>query len=116
MQLEVEQKYRVGDAVALRERLAELGVAFAASVEQADAYFNHPSRDFAVTDEALRIRSVGERNLITYKGPKLDRRAKTRREVEVPIGDGATTAAQFSEVLTPLGFRLTAVVRKRRAS
>lgn len=114
MQLEVEQKYRIDDPPALRKRLTDLGVKFSAPVAQADHYFNHPSRDFAITDEAMRIRSVGERNFITYKGPKLDRTVKTRREIELPIAEGTDAAAQFAELLTTLGFRSTAVVRKQR--
>ena len=39
----------------------------------ADHYFNAPDRDFAVTDEAVRVRSIGEKNFVTYKGPKIDR-------------------------------------------
>ena len=37
------------------------------------------------TDEALRIRQVDGRPLITYKGPKIDRQTKTRREIELPL-------------------------------
>lgn len=114
MQLEVEQKFRIDDAAALRRRLDELGTVFHTPIAQADHYFNHPSRDFAVTDEAVRIRSVGDHNFITYKGPKLDRAVKTRREMELPLGDGAAVAEQFGELLTTLGFRSTAVVRKSR--
>lgn len=116
MPLEVEQKYRVTDPAPLRARLAELGVAFAAPVVQTDAYYNHPARDFATTDEALRIRSVGQRNFVTYKGPKLDRTVKTRRELELPLADGPAAAAAFGELLSLLGFRPTAVVTKRRSS
>ena len=45
------KKYRVGEPQPLRARLAELGAVFSAPVMQADAYFNHPSRDFAETDK-----------------------------------------------------------------
>ena len=44
-----------------------------------------PCRDFAQTDEALRIRTVGDTSFVTYKGPKLDATTKTRRELELPL-------------------------------
>ena len=71
-------------------------------------------RDFAQTDEALRIRSVGDQNWVTWKGPKIGSRTKTRREIELPLGDGTQTAEQLSEVLQILGFRSVTVVRKTR--
>ena len=49
-------------------------------------------RDFARTDEALRLRHVGEFNYITYKGPKLDATTKTRREIEIGLADGHQAA------------------------
>lgn len=116
MKLEVEQKYRIGDGAALRQKLIALGARFDAAVRQVDAYFNHPARDFAVTDEALRIRSIGERNFVTYKGPKLDRTVKTRRELEQPLVDGPTAAEQFTELLLALGFRASAKVTKERSA
>ena len=69
MKLEVEQKYRIENPAALRARLVALGAEFAPAVRQVDAYFNHPARDFAQTDEAFRIRSIGGENYLTYKGP-----------------------------------------------
>lgn len=116
MQLEVERKYRIAETSPLHLKLAQMGVAFAQPERQQDDYFNHPSRDFAMTDEALRIRSVGSQNYVTYKGPKLDRTVKTRRELELPIGTGAEGAAQFAELLLALGFRRTAQVVKFRSS
>ncbi|MCE9603851.1 MAG: class IV adenylate cyclase [Planctomycetia bacterium] len=116
MKLEVEQKFRVVDPAALRARLEGLGVAFATPFRQVDAYFNHPARDFAATDEALRIRTVGEENFVTYKGPKLDKTVKTRRELEQPLVGGSEAAARFEELLLALGFRATAKVVKRRSA
>ena len=116
MKLEVEQKYRVENPAALRARLVALGAKFAPAVRQVDAYFNHPARDFAQSDEAFRIRSIGDENYLTYKGPKLDRTVKTRRELEQPIVEGAAAAEQFTELLLALGFRPTAKVAKSRES
>jgi adenylate cyclase class 2 len=111
---EVEQKFAVRDFAAIEATLRERGVELAAAVEQADRYFAHPARDFATTDEALRIRQVGEENRITYKGPKLDAVTKTRREIELPLALGPAHAQQFGELLIALGFSPVAIVRKRR--
>jgi adenylate cyclase, class 2 len=116
MHYEVEQKFRLPDPAALTAKLTALGAKGAGHCEQADLYFNHPARDFAQTDEALRIRQVDGRTLITYKGPKIDRQTKTRREIELPLGDSATTADDFGELLTALGFVPVAQVRKRRSN
>ena len=63
MQYEVEQKFRLGEqAESIIARLAEIGASEIGEARQADHYFNHPVRDFATTDEALRIRSVGDQN------------------------------------------------------
>lgn len=115
MQYEVEQKFRLDEPVELiAATLLEFGATAIGEVRQADHYFNHPVRDFATTDEALRIRTVGEQNWLTWKGPKIDRKTKTRREIESSLGDGSKTAEEIGEVLTILGFHSVAVVRKVR--
>jgi adenylate cyclase class 2 len=100
----------VEDRAALERRLAERDTIWDDAIEQADQYFAHPCRDFATTDEALRIRTVGDESYVTYKGPKLDATTKTRREIEQPLSDGR----QFSELLAALGFTPVATVRKTR--
>ena len=114
MQFEVEQKHRVPDVRALDERLAERGAEIGPPVEQSDQYFAHPCRDFAKTDEALRIRTVGDKSFVTYKGPKLDTTTKTRRELELPLDPSDADGSKFAELLRSLGFTPVAVVRKRR--
>lgn len=111
MQFEVEQKHRVEDAASLQARLAELGAIWHDPLAQADEYFAHPQRDFAQTDEALRIRTVGDRSFVTYKGPKLDATTKTRRELELPL---SATHAEFAALLAVLGFRSVMTVHKTR--
>jgi len=112
--LEVEVKYLVDDMPAL-ERLA--GERFGHPNEtrtDADHYFNAPDRDFAQTDEALRVRSIGERNFVTYKGPKRDAQTKTRTELELPLSPGGEAAAAFRQLLGHLKYRASGVVRKSR--
>lgn len=112
MRHEVEQKFLLADARELLLQLESLGFQEKDIEEQRDRYFNHPSRDFAATDEALRVRSIGERNFATYKGAKHSRRSKTRQEIETPLGEGAKAAHDFASLLGALGFRAVAQVRK----
>ncbi|NJE09931.1 class IV adenylate cyclase [Thermococcus sp. MAR1] len=79
-----------------------------------DTYFRHPCRNFAETDEALRIR-VRRFNghfeaFLTYKGPKIDQNSKTRREIEVPISD----PDKHTEILRNLGFEEVLTIEKTR--
>ena len=98
---EVEQKYPVADVAALEVRLAGAAARWHGVVEQVDRYFGHPSRDFAATDEALRLRSTAEGVVITWKGPRLDATAKTRREIELPLAEAAVPAAALAEAAVP---------------
>jgi adenylate cyclase class 2 len=113
MQLEVEQKYPVADHAQLRAQLTALGCQFHLPLQQADLYFAHPARDFAQTDEALRLRRSGDDVCITYKGPKLDPTTKTRREIELPIA-GDDGYERYRELLEVLGFKAVMEVRKSR--
>lgn len=111
---EVEVKVRAPHG-AVRDRLDALGAKRLGSVTQEDTYYDAPHRDFAETDEALRIRREtpegGEsRAYLTYKGPLVDETSKTREEAETRVGDGSTTA----RVLDGLGFEAAATVRKER--
>jgi adenylate cyclase, class 2 len=114
MPIEVEQKFRVADVSSLQRQLAALGFEERETVTQVDCYFGHPLRDFARTDEALRLRQEGDFNYITYKGPKLDATTKTRREIEIPLAPGPQTATEAANLLEALGFTRVAAVRKRR--
>ncbi len=114
MQYEVEQKFPTADFAALEATLRALGANIGEPQIEVDLYFAHPARDFAATDEALRVRRKGGSNCITYKGPKIDRTTKTRREIELPLADGAESAEAWQEMLEALGFRPVAEVRKAR--
>ena len=113
--LEVEMKFPMRDFTAVESRLALAQAQLLTARQDLDQYFNAPDRDFARTDEALRIRGIGSANFVTYKGPKRDAQTKTRTEIEVPLADGAATAEAFAKLLTHLGYRPVAVVQKQRS-
>ena len=98
--LEIEFKYRVADFAPVRRQLAAWGAAPDPQIEEEDQYFNAPDRDFARTDEVLRLRRIGGNNRITYKGSKRPGPAggaKTRPEIEIPYADGTEAAEKFRQ-------------------
>jgi adenylate cyclase class 2 len=109
VELKVESPHRP-----VQDRLEELDAEFLGTVEQADTYYNAPHRDFAETDEALRVRRetvAGEESaVVTYKGPKVDAGSKTREEIETTVGAGDDAAAIFESI----GFDPAATVHKER--
>jgi adenylate cyclase class 2 len=115
---EVEVKVRAEHA-AVREELAELAAEPLGGVTQVDTYFDAPHRDFAETDEALRIRretrhedepDAETQARLTYKGPLVDRESKTREEIEAGVENGDDVTA----ILESVGFDPAATVRKDR--
>ena len=116
MGYEVEVKYRSVDHRLLDQRLTSLGASRTATIHQVDLYLNHPARDFAATNEAFRIRTIGDENRITYKGPRRPGPTKTREEIEIRFADGPHAAAQLLELFKLLGFRPVATIRKTRTS
>jgi adenylate cyclase class 2 len=114
MSFEVEVKYRAVDHDLLVRRLLAKGAAAAAELDQEDIYLSHPSRDFAQTNEAFRIRRLGPENRITYKGPRRSGPTKTREEIEIPFAPGEEAAGRLLRLLENLGFRPVAAIRKRR--
>jgi adenylate cyclase class 2 len=113
MHYEVELKFPVGELSAIEARLGALGITPAAPVAEVDVYFSHPCRDFAQTDEALRLRSRAGMAYLAYKGPKLDQTTKTRREIDLPLGDAARLT-NWRALLEAMGFTPLAEVRKTR--
>ncbi|HOV66744.1 MAG TPA: class IV adenylate cyclase [Methanoregulaceae archaeon] len=109
--IEFELKARVDTLSPIRDALVARQARLDGSRREHDRYYNHPCRDFGVTDEALRVRRAGTETVITYKGAKMTgTRLKAREELNLVIEDGTT----FEEILQRLGFRLTAEVIKHR--
>ncbi len=106
--VETEAKFRVQDHAPFREKCRQLGLGGPTVTDQVDTYHRHPVRDFRATDEALRVRRVGDHQVLTYKGPKQSGPVKARLEIECPVqGD-------VDQILAALGMAPAATVKKRR--
>lgn len=122
--LEVEVKAHVSNFGEVKDKLADIGATELKVEHQKDIYFNAPHKDYAQTDEALRIREIppnlgsqypgdfGPQYILTYKGAKLDESSKTRKEVEIKVDDVETTTS----LLEGLGFRPVRTVEKDRTT
>lgn len=116
--IEVEVKAHVGNFNSVKGKLKQLNAIKTKTEHQKDTYFNNPSyRDFEKTDEALRIRTTTIQNkepqiIITYKGAKMDKISKTRKEIEVNVEDSKNAGL----ILENLGFKPVADVEKERTT
>jgi len=112
--IEVEVKASVKDFADVQEKLTQIGAIKIKREHQMDVYYNAPHKDFAESDEALRIREIPKngkkRIILTYKGAKMDDVSKTRKEIEVDVSDAENTGLIFEN----LGFRRAASVTKDR--
>jgi adenylate cyclase class 2 len=121
---EVEVKLPVANKDAIRKSIIEAGGVELNTENQIDAYYDHPCRSFSETDESVRIRtrrrirgpSITESGHapieITYKGPKVDKKTKTRTEYTVNLSDDAFEP--MSQILENTGFKHVANIVKDR--
>ncbi len=114
MSFEVENKFRVADPAHLRQRIEALGAEYRGMESHSDSYFNHPSRDFRQTDEALRIRNANGEICLTFKGPRFNTGIKIREEIELPLAPSPNAEQSAIAILHRLGFQFVACVKKRR--
>ena len=108
--IEVEVKAKINSFKEIETKLEKIGAKKSKSEFQQDIYFASPIADFAKTDEALRIRTTNSSTFITYKGPKLNKKAKTRKEVEMSV----ESAKKAKDIFTEIGFKEVRTVRKNR--
>ncbi|MDD3043437.1 MAG: class IV adenylate cyclase [Methanosarcinaceae archaeon] len=106
--IEIEVKVRA-EHTRIRPFLEMIGAEKVKVEEQSDTYFAAPYRDFAKTDEALRIRTLDGKSILTYKGPKLDTVSKSRKEFETFVEEENSV-----QILHALGFSEAGAVRKVR--
>ena len=114
-EIELKAQYDSSKRPELEQYLKEQDFREVCCFTQQDEYFNHPERDFRITDEALRIRREQHDNeavhcCLTYKGTNNSRIGQSRRELETRVED----EHKMRRILLALGFRSAAEVKKRR--
>ena len=108
--IEVEVKAKINGFKEIENKLTKLGAVKSKCEFQEDIYFASPIVNFEKTDEALRIRKTKDNTFITYKGPKLNKKAKTRKEIEMII----ESADKALDIFEEIGFKKVRSVKKNR--
>lgn len=119
---EVEVKLPITSMESIEEIILQAGGVRLNSETQSDIYFDHPCRSFSVTDESVRLRQrtpLGDSSLsdsgyapieLTYKGPKIDKKTKTRIEYTADLG----SIEPITAILENTGFKRVATIIKQR--
>lgn len=99
--IEIEIKVRVSDLTAVRERLVQMGAVVATERHREDnTLYDFPDGTLKAGRRALRLRTLGKRTILTFKGePQKSRRFKIRPEFETEVRDGK----QARKILQALG-------------
>ncbi|QKQ99857.1 class IV adenylate cyclase [Metallosphaera tengchongensis] len=98
------------DPEAFLNTLLKEGYTYEGEEIHEDIYLNGENKDFRKTDEALRLRLVNGRAELTYKGPRLGTKSKSREEVTVTLDD----KNGMLKILEKLGYRAVFTIKKRR--
>jgi adenylate cyclase class 2 len=98
---EVEIKLRLASAAQGRNLLRKAGFRVVRRrVFEQNTLFDTAGQTLRSSGVALRLRTSGRRHLLTFKGPALPGRHKSREELELALADRQT----FEEILQRLGY------------
>lgn len=99
---EVEIKLPLASAAEGRRRLRQAGFALSRRrVLEENVAFDTPRQALRRQGLLLRLRTAGRRSLVTFKGPSVPGKHKSRLEIEFEIGDPPALQA----ILDGLGYR-----------
>src|SRR3982750_3246247 len=108
---ETEVKIQLDSAHDLPARLADAGfIETKPRIFEANTIYDRPGEALRERGCLLRLRQVGNRAIVTFKGPAQRGKHKSREELETSLGDGATGAL----ILDRLGFSATFRYEKYR--
>lgn len=108
---EIEIKLRVEDAAAARRMLRGTGFRVRKRrVFEANRVYDTAALSLRAAKQLLRLRTVGTRHLLTFKGAPLPGKHKRREEWELAVPDATVMEA----ILTRLGYQLVFRYEKYR--
>lgn len=111
--VETETKLRLADREAFEARLAALGAAPGTLDEERNVLYDAADGQLQRKGCALRIRTIGARGLLTFKGPaRVVAGVKSRRELETAVD----SPERLAEVLGELGLAPRLTYEKRRTT
>jgi adenylate cyclase class 2 len=110
--VEIEIKLSISDPKLYDKRLRDLGfLPSRARTFESNTLFDSPDQTLRRQGIMLRIRTSGDDQILTFKGPAERGVHKRREEIETSVGDAAT----FAILLNRLGFVATFRYEKYRA-
>ena len=118
MSMEIEAKFRVASHDGLRERLRGMDAECCGAVVETNVILDRPDGSLRKAGCGFRVRSTQVADgspgvaTLTFKGPRKPGPLKSREELEVTVGDGATT----ERIMTSCGFITILWYEKRRES
>jgi adenylate cyclase class 2 len=100
--LETEIKIRIPSVTGIRTRLRTLGFRIhKRRVFESNVILDTPARDLGTRRELIRIRRVGTKSIVTFKGPPKAGPHKSREEIETQVGDPEV----LEKIFASLGLR-----------
>jgi adenylate cyclase class 2 len=110
---EIEIKLQVADLNTARRLLRGHGFRVEKRrVFESNTVYDTPRLTLRRAEHLLRLRRVGRDVILTYKGPPLASRHKTREELELSLSDGRA----FAAILERLGYREAFCYEKYRTT
>ena len=109
---EIEVKILEIDAPKIERKLLKLGAEKTFSGKIEATLLDHPELKLRENDKVLRVRTVGDKVELCFKGKKEGKQFKIREEIEVETSDVFDTL----QILKSLGFVATFTNKKERVS
>jgi adenylate cyclase, class 2 len=110
--VETEAKVRVSDPAVLRKKILELRAHLHRERHlEENGLYDFPGRILFKDGRALRVRTIGKKTYLTFKGrPQKSRTFKIREEFETEV----KSARELKKILDSLGLKLTFAYQKHR--
>jgi adenylate cyclase class 2 len=111
--LEIEVKVKVHDLKKTQKSLFSSGAElYRPKYFEENILYDFPEKKLTKSNQALRLRTIGKKNILTYKGEqRKSRKFKIRNEYETEVKD----KNQLKKIISSLGFKQIFTYQKYRS-